>query len=336
MRARWYLLLLRPYKADRPNCQSSLKAPPSTFSRIFALQPFISVGNMMYNPLFIILFVASLSLAIQPNSRVLLNAIVARQPFSLNPRIAPNALLARQSCSSSGEATCEQSCMPVGSVCCDDGSSTYCPNSDYCVPGGCCPDGETCDGSGGGTLTLESPEPTSVTPPSATVSLVSGGSGSCSSSGQATCEKSCMPIDAVCCDDGSSTYCPNGEYCVPNGCCPTGETCDGVGGGTLTLGGSAPTSTSEDSILAPTKTASSSFGSHASSTRKASATTTLELGSESSSNSQASATATSPLSSGSSSNQQQSTNSVSQSRDLNMKVIALGAVGVVAGYLFVQ
>ncbi|KAF8861554.1 hypothetical protein BDZ45DRAFT_671865 [Acephala macrosclerotiorum] len=198
---------------------------------------------MMYNPLFTVLLVAPLSLAVQPNPRVLPNALVARQPFSLNPRIVPNALLARQSCSSSGEATCDQSCMPIDAVCCNDGSSTFCPNGESCVPGGCCSDGETCDGSGGGTLTLDNPKSTSILLSSPTTSLLSGGSASCSSSGEATCDQSCMPIDAVCCNDGSSTYCPNGESCVANGCCPDGEVCDGSGGGTVTLGGSSATPT---------------------------------------------------------------------------------------------
>lgn len=55
----------------------------------------------------------------------------------------------------------------------------------------------------------------------------------CTENGQVDCYDSCSPPDAVCCSDGSGTYCPNGEYCVPDGCCPNGESCSG-GGGTLT------------------------------------------------------------------------------------------------------
>jgi len=57
-----------------------------------------------------------------------------------------------------------------------------------------------------------------------------------------------MPPDGVCCNDGSGSYCPFDEYCVPNGCCPNGEKCSG-GGGTITFDdftgtGALPTATS--------------------------------------------------------------------------------------------
>jgi hypothetical protein len=55
----------------------------------------------------------------------------------------------------------------------------------------------------------------------------------CTSNYQVVCYDNCMPPDGVCCDDGSGTYCPDGDYCVPNGCCPIGEHCSG-GGGTIT------------------------------------------------------------------------------------------------------
>ena len=56
----------------------------------------------------------------------------------------------------------------------------------------------------------------------------------CTQNGQVDCYSNCMPPKAVCCSDGSGTYCPSGEYCVPGGCCPNGKTCTG-GGGTSTI-----------------------------------------------------------------------------------------------------
>ncbi|KAF2188389.1 hypothetical protein K469DRAFT_95000 [Zopfia rhizophila CBS 207.26] len=57
-----------------------------------------------------------------------------------------------------------------------------------------------------------------------------------------------MPLGSVCCDDGSSTYCPIGDYCDTNGCCPLGKFCNGPGGtmtfDTLTGTGSFPTRSS--------------------------------------------------------------------------------------------
>lgn len=70
----------------------------------------------------------------------------------------------------------------------------------------------------------------------------------CTENDQVDCFDNCMPPDGVCCNDGSGTYCPSGEYCVPNGCCPIGEECSG-GGGTITNDiltgtGALPTATS--------------------------------------------------------------------------------------------
>lgn len=87
-------------------------------------------------------------------------------------------------------------------------------------------------------------------------------SDSCAADGLAVCESSCMPLDGVCCDDGSSTYCDSGNYCVPGGCCETGETCSG-GGGTITNIISGPTSTGD------TSEPSSTFDSSSASTTSA-------------------------------------------------------------------
>src|ERR1700722_13055005 len=69
----------------------------------------------------------------------------------------------------------------------------------------------------------------------------------CSENNQVDCDFSCMPADANCCDDGSGTYCPSGQYCNLGGCCPEGEQC-GIGAGTTTIDtltgtGSMPTGT---------------------------------------------------------------------------------------------
>jgi hypothetical protein len=58
-------------------------------------------------------------------------------------------LVRRDICTDNDEVDCEQSCMPAGSVCCNDGTSTYCDEGTTCIPGGCCPIGQTCSGPGG-------------------------------------------------------------------------------------------------------------------------------------------------------------------------------------------
>ena len=58
-------------------------------------------------------------------------------------------LFRRDLCTDNDEVDCEQSCMPAGSVCCNDGSSTYCDPGTTCIPGGCCPVGQQCSGPGG-------------------------------------------------------------------------------------------------------------------------------------------------------------------------------------------
>lgn len=144
----------------------------------------------MYKPVLAVLLLSPLSLAIQSSPRLNSNSLVARLPQQLSPRNIPVTLLRRQTCSSNGEATCEQSCMPTDAVCCDDGSSTYCPNGEYCVTNGCCATGTVCDGIGGGTSTLF--DAASSTQGSSPTSTPLGGSDTCSSSGQAVCEDSCM------------------------------------------------------------------------------------------------------------------------------------------------
>ena len=84
-----------------------------------------------------------------------------------------------------GQAVCGNGCMPVGDVCCNDG--TYCPANNYCAGGYC---------------------------------YTTGGGGSCLSLGEETCTNSdgiedCAPIGASCC--GNHKYCPAGTVCVNGG-----------------------------------------------------------------------------------------------------------------------
>ena len=53
---------------------------------------------------------------------------------------------------------CGNLCIPDGYHCCSDGGAG-CPIGSTCIPNGCCPNGEFCEG-GGGTITDEAPPPT--------------------------------------------------------------------------------------------------------------------------------------------------------------------------------
>jgi hypothetical protein len=85
-----------------------------------------------------------------------------------------------------GQAVCDNSCMPVGDVCCGYGNGDYCPSNDVCVGNLCYP---------------------------------AGGS-SCLSQGEETCANSdgtedCAPIGADCC--GNHKFCPAGTVCTNGG-----------------------------------------------------------------------------------------------------------------------
>ena len=57
----------------------------------------------------------------------------------------------RDICTDNNREVCDDSCMAPGSVCCNEGTGTYCPADTYCTADGCCPTGEICVG-GGGTI----------------------------------------------------------------------------------------------------------------------------------------------------------------------------------------
>jgi hypothetical protein len=85
------------------------------------------------------------------NKSILLSLSLLTLSFASPDR--QGGLVRRDICTDNSEVDCEQSCMPAGSVCCNDGSSTYCDPGEVCIPGGCCPRGQECSGPGG-TQTL--------------------------------------------------------------------------------------------------------------------------------------------------------------------------------------
>ncbi|KAK8053619.1 hypothetical protein PG996_012920 [Apiospora saccharicola] len=140
---------------------------------------------------------ASLAVAQEPRQRVEYSAGL----FSGAGGEGVVLAAASSSCTLS-ETNCESGCMPIGSVCCKDGTNTYCPINSVCNPGGCCPIGKTCKGG--------------------------SGVASCAA-GKTTCGIGCMPSSADCCSDG--TYCPLGSKCSGSDhCCKIGKTCPGDSG----------------------------------------------------------------------------------------------------------
>ncbi|KAI3317127.1 hypothetical protein HD806DRAFT_515873, partial [Xylariaceae sp. AK1471] len=116
-----------------------------------------------------------------------------------------------------GKTTCEDGCMTIGRVCCDDGSGETCDPGTYCVSGGCCPNGKTCSGVGG---------PATCEP------------------GDLACGAECILSTATCCSNGISFYASSGS------CCAYGDDCDSTGSGsgsgaTTTYGSSSPTTSIE-------------------------------------------------------------------------------------------
>jgi hypothetical protein len=91
------------------------------------------------------------------NQTLLLHLSLATLSLAISPRKPLSkrhvGLFRRDICTNNNEVDCESSCMPAGSVCCNDGSSTYCNAGSLCIPNACCPVGSTCTGSGG-TQTL--------------------------------------------------------------------------------------------------------------------------------------------------------------------------------------
>jgi hypothetical protein len=61
------------------------------------------------------------------------------------------------------------------------------------------------------------------------VSPGGGGASSCTS-GQQSCDSTCIRAGATCCRLGNNAFCDAGEYCTnDNTCCPLGQGCPGPG-----------------------------------------------------------------------------------------------------------
>lgn len=73
-------------------------------------------------------------------------------PLEVSPfEVIHRGLLPRQNpiCRENGRDVCDNSCMAVGSTCCNKGDGTYCTAGLYCVTGGCCSIGRVCTGTAG-------------------------------------------------------------------------------------------------------------------------------------------------------------------------------------------
>ncbi|KJK81408.1 hypothetical protein H634G_02666 [Metarhizium anisopliae BRIP 53293] len=144
----------------------------------------------------------------------------------------------------STEVSCNDNCMPKGSVCC--GNGRYCQSGYTCVNGGlsCSPGGTGGDGGGGGG---------------------GGGGGNQCLATQEACNNKCMPKGSVCCGNGK--YCRAGYTCVNAGLnCSPGGTGGGTGGGSSAGGDSGTTSAAPGTTALPTYTLTSDDGSGASPT----------------------------------------------------------------------
>ncbi|OTA59573.1 hypothetical protein K449DRAFT_435824 [Hypoxylon sp. EC38] len=159
-----------------------------------------------------------------------------------------------------GRVTCENGCMPIDGVCCNDNTDEYCQSGYYCVPNACCPDGEICSGS-------------------------SGGDAECAI-GETECGDLCMPLTGTCCGDGLH-YCPDFGTCTSDGyCCDLGDDCDGSSFTDFTTATDDDfTSTTSRTTTSTRTTTTSTFDDEETSTTSSEATPTSETSSTSSTSS---------------------------------------------------
>jgi hypothetical protein len=122
---------------------------------------------------------------------------------SLSPRQDDllNFITERSSECSFGYKKCDGGCIPSEGSCCNSGRGDWCNPDRRCGPdGSCCErdDSDRCRGPG--------PE--------------------CSDN-EAVCNLTCMPDNAVCCNEGF--YCDEGQECTRTGCIPEGAVTCGDG-----------------------------------------------------------------------------------------------------------
>ncbi|KAI1662200.1 hypothetical protein F4813DRAFT_101987 [Daldinia decipiens] len=167
-----------------------------------------------------------------------------------------------------GRVQCENGCMPIDGVCCNDNSDEYCRNGYYCIPNACCPEGEMCSGS-------------------------SDDEASCDI-GETECGDLCMPLTGTCCADGLH-YCPEFGTCTNDGyCCEAGDDCDDNSSSfpsftSSFLGSSSSSATDDDftSTTSRTTTATATFTIHHESSSSTSSKTSSDTSSEETSSSSA-------------------------------------------------
>ncbi|KAI0849719.1 hypothetical protein F5Y00DRAFT_261165 [Daldinia vernicosa] len=194
----------------------------------------------------LVLFIAPAAMAVTPRARE-----------GLPKSFAQSKLINVFATCGAGRVQCENGCMPIDAVCCNDNSDEYCRNGYYCVPNACCPEGKLCSGS-------------------------SDGEASCDI-GETECNGLCMPLTGTCCGDGLH-YCPDFGTCTSDGyCCDVGDDCDDDSS-------SFPSSSSSS-------TADDDFTSTTSRTTTATATFTVDPESSSSTSSDTSSDTTSDTSS---------------------------------------
>ncbi|KAL2256210.1 hypothetical protein VTK26DRAFT_2022 [Humicola hyalothermophila] len=240
-------------------------------------------------------------------ARALLGGM-AMNPLEIQVTPNPAALLIRQSGCGIGEQPCATGCMPIGADCCA-ARLAYCDPGYYCLPvSGCCENGKTCSGVGGGSCDADEEPCNTGCMPRNQVCCPGGGycragytcttdgrcrrdgsgsgsgggdggggdSGGGCRTGESVCDsRFCIPSSGTCCNVGGGKYCRAGRYCVEGGCCRNGQTCIGSGSGSGS-GGSDDTDedTDDDDSIPTTRVRTTSTTSRSSSTGTSSSTST--------------------------------------------------------------
>ncbi|KAI0113179.1 hypothetical protein F4814DRAFT_337105 [Daldinia grandis] len=180
-------------------------------------------------------------------------AVTPRARSGLPKSFAQSKLLNVFATCDVGRVQCENGCMPIDGVCCNDNSDEYCRNGYYCIPNACCPEGEICSGS-------------------------SDDEASCDI-GETECDDLCMPLTGTCCADGLH-YCPEFGTCTSDGyCCDVGDDCDDDSSSFPGFSSSSATDDAFTSTTSRKTTATATFTIH----HESSSSTSSETSSETSS-----------------------------------------------------